>query len=331
LERTSVILSHRKDADGICSAAILKLLKPSASVLLSDYSDMVETIGAVSSAGEFYIADLALNESSFTGFLKQMERLRQSGTKIEYIDHHNLKPEYRKLLEASGVEVYHSIEESAAVLVYKKYRESLEDFTQAKILAAYGAITDLMDHGQLARKLISSFDRQFLLYESTVLAFTISVIRKENHDASTKNNTLLGIVDRLAKGEFPHALPHAIEYSQEFAENASKMLEQLKQDGRKAGSFAYVKTSESSTGNVAYALIGALNVPVGMAYREDGPTNYEVSLRATDDFSGDLSKIVGTVAQRLGTSGGGHAKASGIRIKQTQLNDLIQQLQTELP
>jgi oligoribonuclease NrnB/cAMP/cGMP phosphodiesterase (DHH superfamily) len=329
-ETSTVILSHRKDADGLASAAILKIAFPGARVYLSDYSDMVETMAGIVPPGRFLISDLALNDGSFPGFLGEVERLERSGTTVQYIDHHVLKPNFEESLRQSGLDVYHHTEESAAVLAFKKYSPSLQDATRAKILAACGAITDLMDGGSVARKIISSFDRQFLLYEATVLAFTISLIRKEATDLSQKNSKLLDITDRLAKGALPHELPRAIEYSQSFAESAAAMLIQLKSEGTKAGSFAYVKTDESSTGNVAYALIGVFNVPVGIAYRADGMEHYEVSLRATDDYPRDLSVIVGTIAKKLGTSGGGHSKASGTRIKQDQLSELFSLLQAEI-
>lgn len=327
---TTFILSHRKDADGIASAAILKMANPEAKVLLSDYSDMVETMSQVEDPGKFLISDLALNDSSFPGFLTQIKAMRKLGANVQYIDHHVLKTNFEEGLRASGVDVFHSTEESAAVLVYLKHLSQLKNVTQAKILASFGAITDLMDSGPVARKFVSSFDRQFLLFEATVLAFTISMIRKEMRNTTEKNGALLEIVESLSEGKLPHEIPGAVNYSQAFASNASQMLERLKAEGTKAGSFAYVKTDESSTGNVAYALIGAFNVPVGMAYREDGSDNYEVSLRATDDYSGDLSQIIGRIAKLLGTSGGGHARASGIRIKRDQLGELVTVLQKDL-
>jgi DHHA1 domain len=188
-----------------------------------------------------------------------------------------------------------------------------------------------MDDGPVARKLVSSFDRQFLLYEAAVLAFAISIIRKKSGSSLKESSPpLVEVVENLANSKLPHEIPGAVEYSQEFAENASLMLSELKREGKKAGNFAYVKTKESSTGNVAYALIGAFNVPVGMAYRDDGPENYEASLRATDDYSGDLSKVVGMIAKELNCSGGGHPKASGIRIKKEQLEVLLKKLEVSL-
>jgi oligoribonuclease NrnB/cAMP/cGMP phosphodiesterase (DHH superfamily) len=329
-KKSVAILSHRKDADGICSAAIMKLVYPEADIFLSDYSDMAEVMARIAPPADLQISDLALNDNSFPGFLEQVKRFRSSGSSVHYTDHHALKDEFKIQLVDAGVDLYHSKEESAAVLIYQKLREQLGSSQQAKILASCGAITDLMDDGKAARKIISSFDRQFLLYEATVLAFTISMIRKENESPEERSNILIDTVNRLVRGQLPHELPGAVEYSQAFADNAAKMLERLKTEGKTMGPFAFVKTEESSTGNVAYALIGTFNVPVGMAYREDGTDSYEVSLRATDDFTGDLSRIVGKIAKQLNTSGGGHAKASGIRIKRDQLSRLTAMLQEEL-
>ncbi len=270
----SIILSHRKDADGITSASILKQLYDEAQVLLSDYSDIVETLSSIRYAGDLFITDLALNDSTYDGFLKEIQRLAKSGARIQYIEHHPLKEEHMRKLEDAGVEIFHFTEESAAVLVYRRFEYQLKNSAHAKILAACGAITDMIDDGPLARKLVSSFDRQFLLYEASVLAFTIAMIRKNSGDnIKNSSKSLVPIVEELAKGELPHEIQGAIGFSQEFAENAASLLKELKKEGKRVGNFAYVRTTESSTGNVAYSLIGAFNVPVGMAYRDDGPSN----------------------------------------------------------
>src|SRR5579875_1035581 len=94
--------------------------------------------------------------------------------------------------------------------------------------------------------------------------------------------------------------------------------------------FAYFKTRESSTGNVANFLIGAFDVPVGVAFREDELGYYEISIRGSEDCKQDLGKVIGRIATKLNASGGGHPRASGARIKSTQFEDFLSLLEAEL-
>jgi single-stranded DNA-specific DHH superfamily exonuclease len=196
------------------------------------------------------------------------------------------------------------------------------------VLACCGAITDYMDFQPFAKKVISSFDRQFLLYEATVLAFSIAIIGRGGLEANLK---LERIAEELGAGKkLPHELENASTYSQEFASRSAALLEKARKEGKKMEHFAYIKTSESSTGNVAYSLVGAFDVPVGLAFREDGPDHYEISLRSIDASEYDLGKIIGRISSSLGASGGGHSHAAGCRIERSQLDEFVKMLDREL-
>lgn len=321
-----MVVSHRKDADGITSAALIHHLT-GARVSLTDYGDMVETLDEVRGVREVFICDLGLNKTTFDGFLEQITRIGSFGL-VHYIDHHPIESEYEKKLKAAGVDLFHSREESAAVLVFKKFEEKLKDSTRMKVLACCGAITDYMDLQPFAAKLIASFDRQFLMYESTVLSFTIAMIGREG---TTGNQALIQIAEELGgKGKFPHELDNASHYAQEFASHSADLIERAKRDGKRMNNFAYYKTRESSTGNVANFLIGAFDVPVGVAFRDDGPDHYEISLRSTLESKYDLGKIAGKISGALEASGGGHSHAAGSRIRKDQLEEFIQMLNKEL-
>lgn len=320
----TVVLSHRKDADGIGSAALIKSMT-GASVYLTDYSDMTDTLTSIPAGGEVFVCDLGLNKSTFGDFLRELLRLK-SGGPVHYIDHHPLEPDFMTDLLRNGIDVYHSTEESAAMLVYKKYEERLNS-PVAKIIACCGAITDYLDLQPFAKKIISSFDRQFLLYEATVLSFSIAIIGR---DGAESNSTLTKIVDELASGKLPHQIENASSYAQEFASHSAALIERVRKEGKKMKNFAYFKTRESSTGNVANFLIGAFDVSVGAAFREDQPGYYEISLRASEQSKHNLGKIVGKISAQIGLSGGGHPKAAGARIKTSQLDEFLSLLDSEL-
>lgn len=321
----AVVISHRKDADGICSAALIGGVS-GADVLLTDYADMVETLEGVGENSEYYICDLGSNKKIFDTFVDQLKRFSKYG-KVHYIDHHPITQESLTKLTNTGVDIVHSTEECASVLVYKRYEAQLRDSPQMKILACCGAITDYLDDRPFAKKMISSFDRQFLLYEATVLSFTISVIGRDSVQGTAR---LIDLAKELSRGKLPHEINDASNLAQEQARNSAELLKLAKTRGKRMKNYAYFLTEESSTGNVANFLIGAFEVPVGVALRDDEPEYYEISLRSIDESKHDLSKIVGRIASKLDASGGGHPHASGARIKKIQLQEFLSMLDSEL-
>jgi oligoribonuclease NrnB/cAMP/cGMP phosphodiesterase (DHH superfamily) len=320
------VVSHSKDADGICSAALIHHLT-GANVILTDYVEMVETMSKIDPAKEIFVCDLGLNKTTFDGFLQELKRLLNHG-QVHYIDHHPIDQEYEQKLKEAGIDLYHSKDESAAVLVYEKFESQLGNDPKMKVLACCGAITDYLDLQPFARKLISSFDRQFLLYEATVLSFSIAMIGRDGPVASL---TLKRFVEELgAQGKFPHEIDNASSYAQEFVSNSAKLIEKARRHGKKMKNFAYIKTREASSGNAANFLIGALDVLVGVVFKEDGPDDYEISLRSIQESKHDLGKIVGKISNELEASGGGHVHAAGSRIRKDQFDQFIQMLDHEL-
>ncbi len=324
-EKSSIVVSHRKDVDGIGCATLVRFVT-GARVYLTDYADMIKTLSSVEPAEQIYVCDLGLNKSTFPGFLDQLKRLRKSG-KVHYFDHHPIDPPNVSLLEKEGIDVYHSTEECASVLVYKRYMSRLSGSAKMKIITCISAITDYLDSQPLASKLISGFDRQFLLYEATILSFTVAMIGRDTAESNAK---LVRIVEELADGKFPHEIENASSLAQSYAVRASSLLERVTKEGKRMKNLAYLKTKESATGNVANFLRGAFEVPVGVAIRVEEPGFYEISLRSTDESKHDLGKIVGKIAAKLNTSGGGHPNASGARIKENQLDEFLALLDGEL-
>jgi single-stranded DNA-specific DHH superfamily exonuclease len=319
------VVSHRKDADGLSSAALVRYFS-GAQVFLTDYSDMVATLETVPETEDTYICDLGLNKSTFEGFANQVSRLGRGG-RVHYLDHHPLNVEYSDRLKSLGVDLFHSTEECTAMLIYKKFEEKLSSSPAMKIAACCGAITDYMDLQPFAKKTIASFDRQFLLYEATLLSFSIAMIGR---DGLESNSHLIQIVKDLANQKLPHEIPDASSYAQEFASHSAALIERVKREGKKMRNFAYFKTKESSTGNVANFLIGAFNTNVGVAFREEEQGFYEISMRASDESKHDLGKIVQGISTKFGTSGGGHPKAAGARIKTTQFEEFLRLLDESL-
>lgn len=323
--KSAVVISHRKDADGISSAALIRYMT-GANVYLTDYGDMVETLSGVEAADQVHICDLGTNKNTFDGFFEELQRLRKTG-EVHYTDHHPIHPNHAARLRSIGVDLYHSLSECAAMLTYGKYEQNFINSPQMKILACTGAITDYMDLAPFAKKLIAKFDRQFLLYEATMLSFTIAEIGRGSQHS---NSLLVDLAEKLSESKLPHEIPSASDRAQEYAAKSAELIQLVRKQGKKRTNFAYFMTKESSTGNVANFLIGAFDIPVGVALREEEPGYYEISLRSTDESIHDLGKVIGAISAKLNASGGGHTHASGARIKSSQLDQFLNSLDEEL-
>jgi len=315
-----VCFSHAKDVDGLSSASIVKMAT-GASVVLVDYGDIVEKLGSLGNTKEVYICDIGLNETLAVPFLKEIERIAAFAS-VHYIDHHPLNEKLTKQLNSLGVDLYHSLKESCSVLTYIKLSKELKK--GAHILASYGAVTDYMDDAPYAKKLISRFDRQFILLESTLLTYSIL---GSGDETSFRSN----IVDELSELRFPHEIRDVLKYSVKGLEKIAGLMIEVSAKGVKRNSIAIMEAKEGSAGIIANLLIGAFNTPIGVSYHLIKDEDLcEVSLRGSYDSKYDLGKIVTQVTEMVGGIGGGHKKASGARIPSKSLNDFLDMIELKV-
>ena len=313
-----VCISHSKDVDGLSSAALVKMAT-NAIVHLTDYGEILSILPKVKQGSDVYICDLGMNEAIAKGFVKEVRRLSSKGN-VVYIDHHPLSDSLRKEISNAGAKVINSPRECAGVHTYWHLKKKLP--RRATLLACYAAVTDYMDHGPIARELIGGFDRQFVLMESTMLAYAISY-------SGGNQDFLMKIVDSLAELKAPHQIEGVVEFAQRQAENISRMLQLIGKAGKNYKTFAYAESKEYSLGLVANLLIGEFQVLVGVALRKE-PNNFsEVSMRGHYNDKHHLGEIANRVAKKLGGAGGGHAKASGIRIPTPKIPEFLELLKKE--
>ncbi|MBM3897807.1 MAG: DHH family phosphoesterase [Thaumarchaeota archaeon] len=319
MTRRVVCISHSKDVDGLSSAALVKMAT-NASVHLTDYGEILSILPTVKQGNDVYICDLGMNEAIAKGFLREVRRLSAKG-EVTYIDHHPLSDSLRKSIADAGANVVNSPQECAGVHTYLHLKEKLP--RRAALLACYAAVTDYMDQGAIARQLIGGFDRQFVLMESTMLAYAISY-------SGGNQDFLMKVVNSLAELKVPHQIEGVVEFAQRQAENINTLLQSIGKAGKNYNTFAYTESKEFSLGLVANLLIGEFQVPVGIALRRE-PNNFsEVSMRGHYNDKHHLGEIANRIAKKLNGAGGGHAKASGIRIPTSKISEFLELLKQEL-
>src|SRR4030065_2395295 len=121
IKKTKLIcLSHKEDADGISSAALIRQAFGGYTVLV-DYPGQMEALQKIASDEKLkslFICDLGLSKKNQDEFVQILSSLRKRRISITYIDHHDIDSKILKQLEKSGVKMIHNVNECTSVLVY---------------------------------------------------------------------------------------------------------------------------------------------------------------------------------------------------------------------
>jgi RecJ-like exonuclease len=286
-------------------------------IVLTDYNDFVDSLRKVpDDADSLVITDLGADSADFPLYLEEVKRIAKHAD-VTHIDHHHMSPSAKGQARRAGVRLVHDVAECASMLTYKTFRESLPE--RARLIALCGAVTDYMDYSPLAKKLMEQGDRHFVLLEATLLAEALGLRGAEPGFPEM-------VVGELSRMKHPHEIEGVPEAAIEQLRREASLGEFVKAKGKKLRHLAYMVTDEYSTGTVSKLLIGAFEVPVGVAMREDEQGWYEVSLRSTSDARIHLGTTIGKIAARLGGSGGGHRKAAGCRIPTRNADEMLKAL-----
>ena len=323
----SVCISHKEDADGICSATLIKAAFDVQKVILVDYGNMIEKLEkAAASDGkidELFICDLGLSKKNEQKFVELLGQIVSAGAKVIYIDHHDISKEIIQALKRADVTLIHTIEECTSTQVYSKYRKKLPD--HAAFFAAMGALTDYMETRPIASTIMPRFDRQFLMLESTALSYMISASQHED-------DFLVKIVDTLAKMKYPHDIKGGFETAEKYAKKVANAVQSIQDSVVKLDNIAHApSTVELSSSMVVNFVLGSSGKPAAMVYKfKNDIKSYVVSIRGSADCKVHLGRLTNGIASELGGSGGGHDKACGAVIPKDRLEEFIKALDAKI-
>ncbi len=312
-----VCLSHKEDADGISSAALIRQAFGGDSVLV-DYPgqmDALEKIATDEKLKSLYICDLGLSKKNQDQFVEILTNLRKRKVSITYIDHHDIDPKISKQLEKIKVKMVHDINECTTVQVYDKFKSKLKD--HASFVAACAAITDYMEDRPIGAKLLAIYDRQFALISATVLTYNIVGHQKDP-------DYLLYLVEELAESKYPHEIPNTFEFAQIQVEKLAQIISKVKKDMKKMKNFGYMEIMDSGASGAVNFVLGLSGKEVGVAFKERVDHGiYAVSVRGSRTCKPHLGKIVNELSTSLGGSGGGHDKACGAVIPKPKIKKFL--------
>lgn len=324
-KRTKVIcLSHKEDADGISSAALIREAFGGDSVLV-DYPgqmDALESLKNNEKLKTLFICDLGLSNKNQDEFVQILAELKKKKVSITYIDHHDLDQKILKQLEKIKVKLIHDTNECTTVQVYNAYKSKLSE--HASFVAACAAITDYMEDRPLGSKLLQIYDRQFALINATVLTFNIVGHQKDP-------DYLLYLVEELAESKYPHEIPNTFEFAQIQVEKLASILGKVKKSMKMMKNLAYMEVLDSGASGAVNFVLGLSGKDVGVAYKERVDHGiYAVSVRGSKSCKIHLGRIVNPLATKLGGSGGGHDKACGAVIPKSKIKQFLKEFNAKI-
>ena len=319
-----VCVSHEEDADGICSAALIKQAFGGETILV-DYPGMMDSMEPLrndETLKDVFICDLGLNKKNELEFVELLLTLRKRKVKVTYIDHHDLDRKIIRKLEQNNVKVLHDTNECTTVQVYNAFKNKLND--HAAFVAACAAITDYMEDRPLGSKALQIFDRQFALISATVL--TYNIVGHQNDP-----DYLLYLVDELSESKYPHEIPNSYEFAQIQVGKLAEIISKVKKSLKVKKNLGYMEIKDSGASGAVNFVLGLSGKDVGVAYKERVDYGiYAVSVRGSKTCKIHLGKLVYKLSTEFGGSGGGHDKACGASIPKSKINKFINALNMEL-
>lgn len=324
LKNKTICISHKEDADGISSAALIRQAFGGDAVLV-DYPGQMDAIKQVATDEKLkslYICDLGLSKKTQDEFVDILTSLRKNRVSVTYIDHHDIDPIILKALTKIKVKVIHDINECTAVQVYSAFKSKLSD--HASFIATCAAITDYMEDRPIGSKLLQIYDRQFALINATVLTYNIVGHQKDP-------DYLLYLVEELAESKFPHEIPNTFEFAQIQVEKLAQMISKVKVGLKTMKNLGYMEITDAGASGAVNFVLGLSGKDVGVAYKERIDHGiYAVSIRGSKSLNVHLGKIVNVLATDLGGSGGGHDKACGAVIPKPKIKIFVKELNKKL-
>jgi len=324
-KRTKILcVSHKEDADGISSAALIKQAFGGDTILV-DYPGMMDELEALRNdvkLKKLFICDVGLNKQTNDSFVDLLTELRKKRISVTYVDHHDIDPKVTTKLKKIKVNLIHDISECTAVLVYGAFKKKLSE--HSTFIAACGAITDYMENKPIASKLLQMYDRQFALVNATVLTYNIVGHQKDP-------DYLLYLVDELSESKFPHELPNTYEFAQIQVGKLAEIMSKVRKSMKVSKNLAHMEVLDSGASGAVNFVLGFSGKNVGIAYKERTDKGiYAVSVRGSPSCKTHLGKLVSTVSSELGGSGGGHDKACGAVIPKDKIKKFVHEMNSRL-
>jgi len=312
---TTFTIIHGDDVDGLTCGAFIKRII-GGNFYLANYDNLENALDIVKPPVDtLYICDLNIRDS----LEKQLLDIADFA-KINIIDHHQMNQNLIEKLENVGADIRLDIRDCAAMLVYDTFKNQLG--TEAKRLAAYAAISDMFEEGPIAASILSKMDRKFAQHEAQLLTHALC----SDQSIEFKRN----IMEELSKYNYPHRINGVVEKAIKCLEEMASIKETILNNSEIIGRVAIMETTgDNSTGRISNLLIDTLGVDVGISYKSN-EDYYNISLRGEKFLKEHLGEISKDLGMKYRGFGGGHQRASGIKVPKENLQPLLDEILLKL-
>ena len=302
------IIAH-EDADGICSAAIVRMTNPSSRVFFSKPCSLLHDLDQMETRRDLVVLDLALCELAKEQIVSRLSRW---GGRVLYIDHH---PDTAiSFQRRSSVEVVAG-DVSASELTFTHQGSGLR--REAERIMLMGAIGDYADLTPFCLDRLNRWDKRSVFLQAGFLCGALEVTRPD-HEFHRQ------IVDLLASCRPPCEDSRIVAYAVKASELEESFRQRVEKSAQKLGRIGVAYDLNGPAGKGATYAAAAAVVSIGAYVDKDMRRgSADISFRVIDR-SVDMNRILRTVAPKLGASGGGHPEACGARVPLDKLDEFFQ-------
>ena len=302
------IIAH-EDADGICSAAIVRMTNPSSRVFFSKPCSLLHDLDQMETRRDLVVLDLALCELTKEQIVSRLSRW---GGRVLYIDHH---PDTAiSFPRQSSVEVVAG-DVSASELTFTHQGSGLR--REAERIMLMGAIGDYADLTPFCLDRLNRWDKRSVFLQAGFLCGALEVTRPD-HEFHRQ------IVDLLASCRPPCEDSRIVAYAVKASELEESFRQRVEKSAQKLGRIGVAYDLNGPAGKGATYAAAAAAVSIGAYVDKDMRRgSADISFRVIDR-SVDMNRILRTVAPKLGASGGGHPEACGARVPLDKLDEFFQ-------
>lgn len=302
------IIAH-EDADGICSAALMRMADPTSRVFFSKPCSLLRDLDQVDSGKDLAVLDLALCELSKELIVSRLSRWNGH---VLYIDHHPDTaasfPENQSVKLIAG-------DVSSSELTFGYLGSKLG--REAERVMLMGAIGDYADLTPLCIDRLNRWDKRSIFLQAGFLCSALEVTRWD-HEFHRH------IVDLLASCRVPSDDNRIVTSAVRASELEEAFRQRVESRALKVGRIGVAYDLDGPAGKGATYAAAATGLSIGAYVDKDVRRGIaDISFRAIDR-SVDLNRILRTVAPKLGASGGGHAQACGARVPLDKLDRLLE-------
>lgn len=324
LETDSICISHKEDPDGIISAALIKQIFNS-NVFLTDYGDLMVTLQSVIenySFKQIFICDLALKISNTAEFFKLLSIIQHSKTKIWFIDHHVLPDELKCKFNELGVTLLHLETDCTSAIIYENFKTNLQK--NAELLAACACITDGMENGIIAQKIIRNNEKMFVLLNSALIWYGVR---------QSQNNTkeLQKILNSLSSGKLPFEIITKIDSFSDLLYDEFKFKKHIENNTKHYKNFDCLKISDGKLSNFATRLLSRSEKTICLVYKDFANNSaQELVIISSKNNNKNLGLITNHLATKFHGSGGGDPHKSAAVIPTADFDGFLNTLDSKL-